>query len=76
MNDPMFLTLDEVLELHAYQIGKFGGSPDLREIGLLESAIDIPEDLEKLVLEVASGTAEKSSVVSFFGELIRSQYAE
>jgi len=36
---PLFLTLDEVLSLHAEQIRLFGGSPGIRDVGLLESAI-------------------------------------
>jgi death on curing protein len=35
----LFLTLDEVLSLHAMQIRLFGGSSGLRDLGLLESAI-------------------------------------
>jgi len=37
--DPLFLTLDEVLSLHAEQIRLFGGSSGIRDIGLLQSAI-------------------------------------
>lgn len=37
--DPLFLTLDEVLSLHAEQIRLFGGSPGIRDVGLLQSAI-------------------------------------
>jgi len=36
---PLFLTLDEVLSLHAEQIRLFGGSPGVRDVGLLESAM-------------------------------------
>ena len=43
MDEPLFLTLDEVLQLHAYQIEKFGGDPAIRDIGLLESAIHQPQ---------------------------------
>lgn len=37
--EPLFLTLDEVLSLHAEQIRLFGGSSGIRDIGLLQSAI-------------------------------------
>ena len=37
--DPLFLTLDEVLSLHDEQVGRFGGSHGVRDIGLLESAM-------------------------------------
>lgn len=36
---PLFLTLDEVLSLHAEQIRLFGGSSGVRDAGLLQSAI-------------------------------------
>ena len=36
---PLFLTLDEVLSLHAEQIRLFGGSSGIRDIGLLQSAV-------------------------------------
>jgi death-on-curing protein len=42
MDDPHFLTLDEVLRLHAYQIENFGGSEGILDIGLLDSAIAMP----------------------------------
>ena len=42
MNDPRFLSLDEVLRLHTYQIENFGGAEGILEIGLLESAIAMP----------------------------------
>lgn len=35
----LFLTLDEVLSLHAEQIRLFGGSSGIRELGLLQSAM-------------------------------------
>jgi death-on-curing protein len=38
-----FLGLDEVLALHSDQIERYGGSPGLRDIGLLESAVATPE---------------------------------
>jgi death-on-curing protein len=37
-----FLTLDEVLALHADQIARYGGSTLVRDIGLLESALAMP----------------------------------
>lgn len=41
MKEPLFLTLDEVLALHADQIDRYGGSPGVRDVGLLESAIGV-----------------------------------
>jgi death on curing protein len=37
--NPLLLTLDEVLSLHAEQIRLFGGSSGIRDLGLLESAV-------------------------------------
>lgn len=39
---PTFLTLDEVLALHAEQIQLYGGSAGVRDLGLLESAVASP----------------------------------
>jgi death-on-curing protein len=41
--DPLFLTLDEALGLHADQIRSYGGSSGLRDLGLLQSALAMPE---------------------------------
>jgi death-on-curing protein len=42
MNEPMFLTLDEVLQLHAEALEHFGGQDGIRDITLIESAIATP----------------------------------
>jgi len=41
--DPLFLTLDEVLGIHADQMRRYGGSAGLRDLGLLRSAVAMPE---------------------------------
>jgi death on curing protein len=41
--NPVFLTTEEVLALHADQIRRYGGSAGIREIGLLSSALGAPE---------------------------------
>ena len=38
-----FLTLDEALAIHAHQIARYGGPLGLRDRGLLESALAMPE---------------------------------
>ncbi|HEX8596965.1 MAG TPA: type II toxin-antitoxin system death-on-curing family toxin [Chloroflexia bacterium] len=40
--DPKFLTLEEVLELHATRIERYGGSFGVRDPGLLQSALEMP----------------------------------
>lgn len=41
-NDPIFLSLAEIIEIHDYQIKNFGGAHGLRDIELLKSAIAMP----------------------------------
>jgi death-on-curing protein len=41
--EPVLLSLDEVLEIHAQQIERYGGSPGLRDAAGLESAIATPQ---------------------------------
>lgn len=43
MNDPLFLSLDEVLQLHAEAIEQFGGDPGVRDLNLIKSAIAEPQ---------------------------------
>ncbi len=43
MSEPAFLTLDEVLGIHADQIRVYGGASGLRDLALLRSAISMPE---------------------------------
>ena len=43
MADPVFLTLDEVLAIHADQIRRYGGSHGVRDVGLLGSAVAMPQ---------------------------------
>lgn len=42
MSEPDFLTIEEVLEIHALQLARFGGGEGVRDLGLLESAIAQP----------------------------------
>jgi death-on-curing protein len=37
-----FLTLHDVLTLHASRIARYGGRPGVRDLGLLESALAVP----------------------------------
>ena len=37
--DPIFLTLDDVIEIHREMIARYGGSDGIRDKGLLESAV-------------------------------------
>jgi death-on-curing protein len=39
---PLFLTVDQVIHIHRRGIEEYGGSPELRDRGLLESAVAMP----------------------------------
>ncbi len=41
--EPEFLTLEDVLDIHARQIARFGGAEGIRDRGLLESAVAAPQ---------------------------------
>jgi death on curing protein len=41
--EPLFLTIDEVLEVHHDQIERYGGTLGVRDNGLLESAVAAPQ---------------------------------
>ena len=41
--DPIFLTIDDVIEMHADQIDRYGGTHGLRDRAGLESAIATPQ---------------------------------
>ncbi|HTC21756.1 MAG TPA: type II toxin-antitoxin system death-on-curing family toxin [bacterium] len=41
--DPVFLSLEKILEIHQIQIREFGGSHGVRDIGLLQSATAMPQ---------------------------------
>jgi len=41
--DPEFVNLQDVFEIHKDQIARYGGSPGIRDIGLLESALAMPQ---------------------------------
>ena len=40
---PEFLDLEDVLELHALQLARYGGADGVRDSGLLESALAQPQ---------------------------------
>lgn len=43
MTEPTFLTLAEVIDVHADQLQRYGGQPGMRDVGLLGSALAQPE---------------------------------
>jgi len=57
---PTFLTLNEVLEIHRDQTERYGGELGVRDVGLLQSALAMPQatfggqHLHKDLLEMAA----------------------
>lgn len=43
MDDIDFLGIDDVLEIHVDQIERYGGSAEVRDVGLLQSAVAMPQ---------------------------------
>lgn len=43
MNEPRFLSINEALEIHLNQVAIYGGESGVRDLGLLESAIAMPQ---------------------------------
>ena len=58
--EPVFLNFAEIIEIHDYQISRFGGAAGVRDIELLKSAIGMPsatfggEFLHPSVIEMAA----------------------
>lgn len=42
MDAPVFLSVEEVIEIHQDQVARYGGSPGIRDRALLESAMHAP----------------------------------
>ena len=42
VENPVFLTLGEVIEIHRDQIQRYGGDPGIRDLSLLQSALAMP----------------------------------
>ena len=42
MENILFVTLDEVVEIHRDQIERYGGRSGIRELSLLQSALAVP----------------------------------
>jgi death-on-curing protein len=61
--DPEFLELEDVFELHADSIARYGGDIGVRDRGLIESAVAVPrqsfggEYLHKTLFEMAAAYA-------------------
>ena len=71
MSEPIWLDVDEVIDMHAEQLAIFGGPGGIRDRGLLESAISRPvnqwhygqTDLAALAAAYAFGLARNHAFV-------------
>ena len=45
MSEPLFLTLEEVLQIHEQQLNRYGGAHGIRDRGGLESAVAHPQNV-------------------------------
>ena len=60
MNEPIFLSLEETMLIHASMIESYGGSYGVRDQGLLDSAVETPrsgfggEYFHKSIFEMAA----------------------
>ncbi len=71
MKEPVWLTLDMLIDIHAELIGQFGGVDGLRDAGLLASALDRQKnkfaygeaDLAALAAAVAFGLSRNHPFV-------------
>jgi hypothetical protein len=43
--DPLFLSVEDVIVLPDEQLVRFGGAAGIRDLGLLESAVGLPQSL-------------------------------
>ncbi len=56
MKQTLYPTLEEALELHQVLLARFGGTPGVRDLGLLDSALQRPQSgyYETLSLQAAA----------------------
>ena len=45
MSEPLFLTLDEILQIHEQQLGRYGGTTGVRDPDGLQSAVAHPQNV-------------------------------
>lgn len=71
MNEPVWLDVAEVVDMHAEQLALFGGADGIRDLGMLESALARPKnrwhygetDLAVLAAAYAFGLARNHAFV-------------
>lgn len=71
MSEPVWLDVDDVIDMHAEQLSRFGGPEGIRDRGLLESALSRPinqwsygqTDMAALAAAYAFGLARNRAFV-------------
>src|SRR3569832_2488846 len=43
MKEPLFLAFEQIVEIHAGMVEQYGGTHGIRDIGLLQSAVAMPQ---------------------------------
>jgi hypothetical protein len=71
VKEPLFLSLDEVIEIHRDQIQRYGGRSGIHDIELLKSAVAMPAaghggEYFHRVISVAEGKIGKPEIALFF----------
>ncbi|WP_295816416.1 type II toxin-antitoxin system death-on-curing family toxin [uncultured Deinococcus sp.] len=61
----MFLSVENVIDLHDEAIGEYGGTPGLRDAGALASALAQPA-MEAFGVEMYPGIVEKAAAYLYF----------
>jgi hypothetical protein len=59
-----YLTLNDVLVLHEYAVRRWGGSPGITNLGLLDAALD-SDELFQFSLDIASSTLGKDDIAAW-----------
>jgi death-on-curing protein len=70
-NEPAWATYEQVIAIHSRQLRRFGGAPGLRDEGMLQSALQRPQDkwsyegseLPELAAAYAFGLAKNHAFV-------------
>jgi len=73
--EPVFLSLDEILEIHEQQIERYGGSAGLRDAAGLESAAATPQATFGGEFLHTSIPAMAAAYLSIFARITRSSTA-
>ncbi|HEV2210445.1 MAG TPA: hypothetical protein VG167_16850 [Verrucomicrobiae bacterium] len=66
MSEPIFLTLDEVLDIHARSLAEHGGMAGMREPGLVDSALASAQNCFLAMIALAEKSMTKQDLAILF----------